>query len=75
MIMARVRNYEKQIKEEAVSLIIDQGKTRADIAREMEIPKSTVSNWVNNYRNNGAEKATVTTMHLLNPFTISSKKN
>lgn len=55
MTMARGRNYEKQIKEEAVSLVIDQGKSKAAVAREMEIPKSTVANWVDQYRDKGTD--------------------
>ena len=55
MIMARSRNYDKQIKAEAVSLVIDNGKTIASVARELEIPKSTVGKWIENYKNNGTE--------------------
>ncbi len=43
--MARGRNYDKQIKAEAVSLVVDNGKTIASVARELEIPKSTVGKW------------------------------
>jgi len=53
MSMARGRNYDKQIKAEAVSLVIDNGKTIASVARELEIPKSTVGKWVENYKDNG----------------------
>src|SRR5699024_3288411 len=55
MIMARGRNYDKQIKAEAVSLVIDNGKTIASVARELEIPKSTVGEWVENYKGNGTD--------------------
>lgn len=53
--MARGRNYDKQIKAEAVSLVIDNGKTIAAVARELEIPKSTMGKWVENYKDNGTE--------------------
>ncbi|MEZ2457711.1 transposase [Salinicoccus roseus] len=53
--MARGRNYDKQIKAEAVSLVIDNGKTIAAVALELEIPKSTMGKWVENYKDNGTE--------------------
>ncbi|MFD2831218.1 transposase [Corticicoccus populi] len=37
--MARGRNYDKQVKAEAVSLVIDNGKSIASVSRELEIPK------------------------------------
>jgi len=55
MIMARGRSYDKQIKAEAVSLVIDNGKSIASVARELEIPKSTVGKWVENYKDNGTD--------------------
>jgi len=55
MMMARGRNYDQQIKAEAVSLVIDNGKSIAAVARELEIPKSTVGNWVDNYKDNGTD--------------------
>ena len=55
MSMARGKNYDKQIKAEAVSLVIDNGKTIASVARELEIPKSTVGKWVENYKDNGTD--------------------
>lgn len=55
MIMARGRNYDKQIKEEAVSLVINNGKSIASVARELEIPKSTVGKWIENYKDNGTD--------------------
>lgn len=55
MIMGRGRNYDKQIKMEAVSLVVDNGKTIASVARELEIPKSTVGKWVASYKDNGTD--------------------
>lgn len=53
--MARGRNYDQHIKEEAVNLVINNGKTIASVARELEIPKSTVGKWVESYRDNGTD--------------------
>lgn len=55
IIIARGRNNDKQIKAEAVSLVIDNGKTIAAVARELEILKTTVGKWVENYKDNGTE--------------------
>ena len=51
--MARGRNYDQQVKAEAVSLVIDNGKSIASVSRELEIPKSTISKWIENYKHNG----------------------
>ncbi|SDK32398.1 transposase [Lacicoccus qingdaonensis] len=53
--MSRGNNYDKHVKEEAVSLVIDSGKSIAAVSRELDIAKSTVGNWVRDYKDNGTE--------------------
>lgn len=53
--MSRGNNYDKHVKEEAVSLVIDSGKSIAAVSRELDIAKSTVGNWVRDYKDNGRE--------------------
>nr|WP_026859570.1 transposase [Jeotgalicoccus psychrophilus] len=51
--MTRGRRYDQQVKEEAVSLVINNGKSIAAVSRELEIPKSTVGKWIEDYKANG----------------------
>jgi len=53
--MSRGRNYDKHVKAEAVSLVIDSGKSIASVSRELDIAKSTVGNWVRDYQDDGTE--------------------
>lgn len=53
--MARGRNYDNQVKEEAVSLVVHQNKGIAEVSRQLEIPKSTIGKWVEIYKRNGSE--------------------
>ena len=54
--MSRGRNYDKHIKAEAVSLVIDSGKSIASVSRELDIAKSTVGNWVRDYKDDGPNR-------------------
>lgn len=40
--MARCRNYDKEVKEEAVSLVVHSNKGVTGVSRELDIPKSTI---------------------------------
>src|SRR5699024_11433368 len=53
--MSRGSNYDKHVKAEAVSLVIDSGKSIASVSRELDIAKSTVGNWVRDYKDDGIE--------------------
>ena len=43
------RNYTKEFKVEAVRLVIDQGRTIADVARSLGVGEGVVSQWKQNY--------------------------
>lgn len=49
------RNYDKQVKEEAVSLVVHSNKDVTAVSRELDIPKSTIRKWVDIYRDKGGE--------------------
>lgn len=38
--------YSKEFREEAVKLVIEQGLTVPKASRRLDVPKSTISNWV-----------------------------
>lgn len=38
--------YSKEFREEAVKLVLDQGLKVPEAARRLDVPKSTISNWV-----------------------------
>ena len=38
--------YSKEFREEAVRLVVDQELSVPEAARRLDIPKSTISNWV-----------------------------
>jgi len=39
-------SYSKEFREEAVKLVIDQELSIPEASRRLDIPKSTISNWV-----------------------------
>lgn len=47
--------YDEHFKMEAVSLVLDSGKSIASVARELEVAKSTLGNWVTAYREKGTD--------------------
>ena len=53
--MSRDSNYDKHVKAEAVSLVVDSEKSIASVSRELDIAKSTVGNWVRDYKDDGIE--------------------
>ncbi len=50
--MERIPNavYTKELREEAVKLITEQGLTIPDVGRKLSIPKSTISYWIREER-------------------------
>lgn len=50
--MERIPNavYTKELREEAVKLVTEQGLTIPDVGRRLSIPKSTISYWVREER-------------------------
>jgi len=50
--MERIPNavYTKELREDAVKLVTEQGLTIADVGRRLSIPKSTISYWVREER-------------------------
>ena len=38
--------YSKEFREEAVKLVIDQNLSIPEVSRRLDVPKSTISNWV-----------------------------
>jgi transposase len=65
--MERIPNayYTKELREEAVKLVTEQGLTIPDVGRRLSIPKSTISYWVKEERKGklslvGSSKKTLT---------------
>jgi len=50
--MERIPNavYTKELREEAVKLVTEQGLTIPDVGRRLSIPKSTISYWIREER-------------------------
>ena len=50
--MERIPNavYTKELREEAVKLVVEQGLTIPEVGRSLSIPKSTISYWVREAR-------------------------
>lgn len=50
--MERIPNavYTKELREEAVKLVVEQGLTIPEVGRRLSIPKSTISYWVKEAR-------------------------
>jgi len=45
-----MRSYDRELKEYVVKLVLDEGKPRAEVAREMDIPYGNVTRWVSEYK-------------------------
>lgn len=48
--MTTRKQYSKEFKLDAVSLVLDQGYTRAEAARSLEINVSQLGRWIKEYR-------------------------
>jgi transposase len=44
--MAEQRTYSKELKQEAVKMVIEQGLTQQEASQRLNIPKGTIGNWV-----------------------------
>ena len=44
--MAEQRTYSKELKQEAVKMVLEQGLTQQETSRRLSIPKGTIGNWV-----------------------------
>jgi len=41
-----MRTYDQELKDYVVKLVLEEGKTRADVARELDIPYGNITKWV-----------------------------
>jgi transposase-like protein len=55
MSQRRIREYDKEFKQNAVNLYFESGKGLSQIASELGIPSSTLVGWVKAYKNNKTE--------------------
>jgi transposase len=44
--MAEQRTYSKELKQEAVKMVLEQGLTQQEAGQRLNIPKGTIGNWV-----------------------------
>ena len=49
------RTFDKEFKEQAVKMVLEQGLTRAEVARKLEIDHNTIGSWVKSFQNDGKE--------------------
>ncbi len=49
------RIFTVEFKEQAVSLVLDRGLTRAQVARDLGVSQTQVSNWVKDFQKNGLD--------------------
>lgn len=47
------RRFSEEYKSEAVRLVIDSGRSIADVAKSLGISETTLANWVKKSKNNG----------------------
>ena len=57
----RRRSFPKEFRRDAAALVIDQGRTIADVARELGIVEQTLGNWVRQERIDRGEREGTTT--------------
>lgn len=50
--MSSKKRYSEELKNEALKLIIGQGKTQHEVSDLLCIPKGTIAGWVNKAKNN-----------------------
>ncbi len=51
--MATRRHFTQEYKDQAVSLVLDSGRTIVDVARSIGVHEMTLGKWVKNARDNG----------------------
>lgn len=49
------RVFTVEFKEQAVSLVLDRGLTRAQVARDLGVSQAQVGNWVKEFQDKGSE--------------------
>ena len=49
------RTFDKEFKEQAVKMVLEQGLTRAEVARKLEIDHNTIGSWVKIFQNDGKD--------------------
>jgi len=49
------RNFTGEFKEQAVSLVIDRGLTRAQVARDLGVSPMQVGSWVKEFQSHGSD--------------------
>ena len=49
------RSFDKEFKEQAVKMVLDQGLPKAEVSRRLGINHNTVSNWVKAFQEDGLE--------------------
>jgi len=51
--LATRRHFTQEYKDQAVSLVLDSGRTIVDVARSIGVHEMTLGKWVKNARDNG----------------------
>ena len=49
------KQYNKEFKQEALKLVVEQGRPAANVARELGIKLGTLYTWVDKYKKNGQD--------------------
>ena len=44
--MRVLKTYSKELKAEAVKMVLEQGISQPEVARQLSIPKGTIGNWI-----------------------------
>jgi transposase len=44
--MKKLRKYSRELKEEAVKMVIEQGLKQPEVSRRLSIPQGTIGNWI-----------------------------
>ena len=53
--MAKRRQHTKEFKEQAARLVVEQGVSRAQVARDLDVHYNLIRNWVNDYEDNASD--------------------
>lgn len=59
------RSFTKEFKVDAVALVLDEGRTIADVARSLGIGETNLGNWVRRFRTDRGEREGLTTSEKL----------
>ena len=50
------RTYDKEFKEQAVNMVLNQGLTRAEVSRRLGVDYNSITNWVKKAKHGETEK-------------------